>query len=36
MFLPAKLFVLIYQAGKTPNNKEKKDVIKTRYMVSKE
>ena len=27
MFLPVKLFVVMYQAGKTPNNKEKKDVI---------
>jgi hypothetical protein len=30
MFFPLKLFVLIYQAGKTPNIREKNEVIKTK------
>ena len=36
MFFPLKLFVLIYHAGKTPNIKEKNEVIRTKYTVSKE
>jgi hypothetical protein len=36
MFFPIKLFVLMYQAGKTPKSNEKNEVIETKYIVSKE